>query len=250
MSTGNRIRAALMALAASLVLFGASTSKATTVLFSDSGFGFDTSTFPSFDPDITPDFFTDSTTSMFLTGFPMGGPANDVNVTMECQLLGDGTMTASFCNEELNVMGEPGDPWSSQVEWDLQKDENTTGPDGPALILFTRLQDFPTGTMQYEPGQVGIVLESADFKVVAHTSGAGDVFYFLAFMVDGIPDFGNGVVTRNFEYEVTRDIIGINTDEFGTPILRLVTVSVPEPSSSLMMTVGLIGLAYLGRRRG
>ncbi len=106
MSIGTRIRVALMALAASLVLFGASTSKATTIFFNSAGaFGFDTSTFPDFDPNITPDFHIDSTNQTFLTGFPMGDPL-DINVTTECQLLDDGNLTASFCNEELNVEGD------------------------------------------------------------------------------------------------------------------------------------------------
>jgi hypothetical protein len=163
----------------------------------------------------------------------------------EVQTLTDSDGTTGAPGEELNVTAT----WTSLVEWTVT---NTTGLEGPALLFFSGLQEFADpqdpnigapADHQYLPSEVGILMNE-DLQVVRYEAQSG-TFYYLAFLIE---DFSQPV-QLSFEYEVTRDIIGFETDDFGTPILQMNAFFLPEPSASLLTVAGLLGLAYLGRSR-
>lgn len=148
-------------------------------------------------------------------------------------------------DQELNVQGSELEPWTSFVEWTVV---NNSGLDGPAYLFFSGLQPFADATLgQYDHSNVGITVPDSpsafsDFSVLRYQAQSADYFY-LAFLIE---DFSQPLT---FEYEVMQDIIGFETDSFGTPILQMNAYFLPEPSASMMITVALIGLAYIGRRR-
>jgi hypothetical protein len=246
MRNGDRLRAAIFALIAGGILFAGQASHAMRVEFrSDSvmtiadpintgGTGFDNSSLM-----LTPDF--DITNEWLSAGVPVGGETFAFQIS-ETQTLRDATQQG-LPGQELNVT----DPWISTVEWTVT---NNTGQEGPALLFFSGLREFadPTNptvaaSEQYLPSEVGILM-TGDFSV-ARFVGQSGTYDYLAFYIE---DFSQPV-DITFEYEVTRDIIGFETDDFGTPILTMNGFLVPEPSASTLMVVGLFGLAYVGRRR-
>jgi len=232
----NRIHVACIALFASLLLLAPIASNATTAVF-DPISGFDNSTLmlpPEYDIDADPD-------KLFMAGVEDPGETLDVAIT-ECQFLRDGSTPEGACNQGLNVEAT----WTSRVTWTVT---NNVGLEGPVLLFMTGLQDLDVGTEEYDESEVGIVLESSsDFTVIRFVGQTG-TFYYLGFLIE---DFSQPV-DFSFEYEVTRDIIGIGTETGGTPILRTLAyvspAAVPQPSATLLTTVGLAGLVYLGRRR-
>ena len=64
-----------------------------------------------------------------------------------------------------------------------------------------------------------------------------------------IDDFSQPV-DLTFDYAVTRDILGINTNQFGTPILQVNAFFLPEPGPGALTALGVMGLLWLGERRG
>lgn len=204
--------------------------------FRGGGTGFDNSTLM-----LAPDFEIDD--QWLTAGVPLLGEMFAFELA-EIQTLRDATQTGAP-GQPLNVT----DPWISRVDWTAT---NTTGRAGRALLFVSGLEEFVdpanpsvAAPVQYLPSEVGI-LKTEDLSVARYRGQSGDFFY-LAFLIE---DFSQPV-DLSFEYEVTRDILGLGTADFGTPILQVngFFLPVPEPSASLMLTVGLLGLAQVGRRR-
>lgn len=204
--------------------------------FHGGGTGFDNSTLM-----LAPDFEIDD--QWLAAGVPLLGEMFAFELA-EIQTLRDATQTGAP-GQPLNVT----DPWISRVDWTAT---NTTGRAGRALLFVSGLEEFVdpanpsvAAPVQYLPSEVGI-LKTEDLSVARYRAQSGDFFY-LAFLIE---DFSQPV-DLSFEYEVTRDILGLGTADFGTPILQVngFFLPVPEPSASLMLTVGLLGLAQVGRRR-
>ena len=204
--------------------------------FRGGGTGFDNSTLMR-----APDFEIDD--QWLAAGVPLLGEMFAFELS-EIQTLRDATQ-AGAPGQPLNVT----DPWISRVDWTLT---NNTGRTGAALLFFSGLEEFAdpanpgaAAPVQYLPSEVG-VLKTDSLSVARYHGESGDFFY-LAFHIENFSQ----PVDLTFEYEVTRDIIGLGTADFGTPILQVngFFLPVPEPSSSLMLTVGLLGVAYVGRRR-
>jgi hypothetical protein len=247
MALSDRARAGFVALIAGAFLLVSAPAKAMRVEFrfdsvatidgsSFGGTGFDNSTL-MLEPTM------DITNEWQSAGVPMPGEMFALELS-EVQTLTDSDGTTGLPGQELNVTAT----WTSLVEWTVT---NTTGLDGPALLFFSGLQEFPdpqdpstAAPEQYLPSEVGILMNE-DLQVVRYEAQSG-TFYYLAFLIE---DFSQPV-QLSFEYEVTRDIIGFETDDFGTPILQMNAFFLPEPSASLLTVAGLLGLAYIGRSRG
>jgi len=244
MGIRDHVRATSLALLAGATFFAAPTSNAMPIPFhpdavasfdgSGGSTGFDNS-------ELGLIATRDITNAWSTAGVPMIGETFDIELS-EMQTLRDDTQQGRP-GEELNVMG----PWTSLVEWEVT---NTTGQEGPVLLFFSGLQEFADpnnpaapAAEQYLPAEVGI-LPNENLSVIRYVASS-DTFYYLAFLIE---DFSSPV-TLSFEYQVERDIIGFETPELGTPILQMNAFFLPEPSGASMMIVGLIGLAYVGRRR-
>jgi len=227
--------------AAWFLTFAAPASHALTAVFAPSSLGqstgFDNSTLQ-----LAPDF--DLSADWLSAGQPFPGETLAIEIS-ECQFLSDATSGPGGCNQPLNVL----DPWTSRVEWTIT---NTTGREGPVFLFFSGMQPFvdPSnpgvpGPDQYDPAEVGLILESAQFSVARYRASADDFFY-LGFLVDDISQ----PVDLAFEYEVTRDILGMNTSELGTPILQMNAQFLPEPTSGLLLLLGVTALLRAGQPRG
>lgn len=176
-------------------------------------------------------------------GRPFPGETLPVEIS-ECQYLSDANIGPGSCNQALNVLG----PWESRVEWSVT---NTTGREGPVFLFFSGLQAFadpsdpsvPTA-QQYDPGEVGLILESADFSVARYRASTED-YYYLGFLIDDLTQ----PVDLAFDYVVTRDILGMNTSELGTPILQMNALFLPEPAAGMLVLLGMVGLFRAGERR-
>lgn len=176
-------------------------------------------------------------------GRPLSGETLPIELT-ECQFLSDANVPEGGCNEPRNVSG----PWMSRVEWSVT---NTTGRDDPVFLFFSGLQPFldpsdpsAPAVEQYAPGEVGLILESADFSVARYRASSDD-YYYLGFVIDDLSQ----PVDLTFDYAVTRDILGMNTSELGTPILQMNAFFLPEPGPGVLTALGMVGLLWLGERR-
>ena len=163
-----------------------------------------------------------------------GFPAVDIGID-SCEFV-DGSSVCSS-TQAANATG----PWQSTVQWDLT---NLTEEEGPVLLFLSGLDPFDPPLDNYDPANVGILSDSADF-VVAKLSMEDRDYYYLGFLVT---DFSEQIT---FTYQVNEDIIEIETDMGGTPqmFVNAHFNPVPEPSATALMLVGLAGLATLGRRR-
>ena len=227
--------------AACLLTAVASASHALTAVFAPTALGQSTG-FDNSSLQLAPDF--DLTADWQTAGQPFPGESLAIEIS-ECQFLSDANVGPGSCNQPLNVSG----PWTSRVEWTIT---NTTGLEGPVFLFFSGLQPFVTpsdpstpGPDQYQPDEVGVVLGSADFSVARYSAATQDFFY-LGFLVEDTSQ----PVDLTFEYEVTRDILGMNTSELGTPILQMNAQFLPEPSQGLLLLFGMTGLLWAGGVRG
>ena len=219
------VRMGSVALAA-MALVGATASHATTVSFradADMSTGFDNSTLM-----LTPTHTVQL--SDWMSAGAMPGLATEISAVQCLRLQSDPIGT---CNPSLPLGAGP---FASDVTWSLT---NNSGLSTPALLWFSGVAMFdPSVSTSYDPTQIRIIVDPADAKVVQYTAGVTD-YYYLAFQID---DFSQPVT---FTYEVdAQQVAG------GTPKLLVNSAfSVPEPSASLLLALGLGGIAWLGRDR-
>lgn len=226
---------------ASVFLAMAQASQAVTAVFDSSALtsstGFDNQTLElAAEFDLGPDWLA--------AGQPLPGESLSVEIS-ECQFLSDATLGPGSCNQPLNVT----DPWTGRVEWTVT---NHSGREGPVFLFFSGLQPFADpsdpgvpAADQYDPAEVGLILESADFSVARYRAPSND-YYYLGFLIDDLSQ----PVDLEFQYEVTRDILGMNTQDLGTPILQMNAQFLPEPTEGILVAFGMMGLLWFGRSRG
>ena len=213
------------ALAVAVVALSATTAGATTVTmradaWSSTGFDNSTLLLPSAHSIGASDWLSGGT-----------GALNGIAVT-ENQCLRLQSESVGVCNSSLALGAGP---FASDVTWNVT---NTSGLSGPALLFFSGVANFATGT-SYDPSNIRIIMADGDAEVVQYTSGPTD-YYYLGFLIN---DFSQPVT---FTYEVdAAQLAG------GTPQLLVNSAFsfVPEPSTGLLVCSGLIGLGVMGRRR-
>ena len=143
------------------------------------------------------------------------------------------------------------DGYFSQVTWTLS---NTSGMSGPGLLFISGLNSFdPMLSASYDPADIKIQMQASttdsdgldstpmDFEIASYSVGSTGYFY-LAYKVENF--------TRKLHFTYKVDALQLDG---GTPQLFVNSAfnfaNVPEPSTGLLVSTGLLGLSVFGRRR-
>ena len=141
------------------------------------------------------------------------------------------------------------DPYTAQVDWTLRNNTGSVLDD--VILLLTGLSASPDYTGQgfeIDLDTVSIGGAPAEFTIVQFTAGTQD-FYYLGFRLQGFQPGAAGEVDLSYGYSLAGPLPpGVPS----TPVLRIAGTTdfavVPEPGALLLAGIGLLGLAWRGRK--